>query len=214
MQKGDITKRCVLDAERRFYADESWAKHDIDALDALFTACPKNTSPWQVLLKVTALNALYKTRIMNIYPVVETILGVGCKLDALIARADPSAVDLMKMVKFAKREKVMNFFSFASKFCHFHRPDRYPIYDQYVDAALRRLRKDKMLEFETASLNREVYAQFKSVVDMFIERYADGCSYDAVDKYLWRFGKSLKNGNVYEAGMNVRVKKSRSNDGA
>ena len=187
-----ITKKIVLAEELLFYAEEGWTRHDIEALDALFSAYPKNTCPWQVLLKVTALNALYKTRIMNVYPVVETILGVGRKLDSLISRADPAAVDLMKMVKFAKRKKAMNFFSFASKYCHFHRPDRYPIYDQYVDAALRKLRRDKMLAFEPDALNREAYAPFKSVVDAFIEKYAAGCSYDAADKFLWRMGKGLK----------------------
>ena len=187
-----MTKKVALDAERRFYAEESWARHDIEALDALFSAYPKNTCSWQVLLKVTALNALYKTRIMNVYPVVETILGVGRKLDSLISRADPVAVDLMKMVKFAKRDKTINFFSFASKYCHFHKPDRYPIYDQYVDAALRKLRRDKKLAFESDALNREAYAPFKSVVDAFIGKYASGCSYDAADKFLWRKGKNLK----------------------
>lgn len=187
-----MTKKMVLDAERSFYAEESWARHDIKALDALFSAYPKNTCPWQVLLKVTALNVLYKTRIMNVYPVVETILGVGRKLDLLILRGDPAAVDLMKIVKFAKREKTMNFFSFASKYCHFHRPDRYPIYDQYVDAALRKLRRDKKLTFELGALNREAYAPFKSVIDAFIGKYAADCSYDAVDKFLWRKGNELK----------------------
>ena len=187
-----MTKKIVLEEERRFFAEEGWARHDVEALDALFSDYLKNICPWQVLLKVTALNALYKTRIMNVYPVVETILGVGRKLDSLISRADPAAVDLMKMVKFAKREKAMNFFSFASKYCHFHKPDRYPIYDQYVDAALRKLRRDKMLAFESDALNREAYAPFKSVVDAFIERYAAGCSYDAADKFLWRKGKNLK----------------------
>ena len=187
-----VTKKIVLEAERRFFAEEGWARHDIEALDALFSAYPKNTCPWQVLLKVTALNALYKTRIMNVYPVVETILGVGRKLDSLISRGDPAAVDLMKMVKFAKRKKAMNFFSFASKYCHFHKPDKYPIYDQYVDAALRKLRRDKKLSFKSDALNREAYAPFKSVIDTFIDTYATGCSYDAVDKFLWRKGKSLK----------------------
>ena len=187
-----MTKKVALDAERRFYAEESWARHDIEALDALFSAYPKNTCSWQVLLKVTALNALYKTRIMNVYPVVETILGVGRKLDSLISRCDPAAVDLTKMVKFEKRDKTINFFSFASKYCHFHRPDRYPIYDQYVDAALRKLRRDKKLAFESDALNRESYAPFKSLVDAFIGRYAAGCSYDAADKFLWRMGKDLK----------------------
>ena len=187
-----ITKKIVLAEELLFYAEEGWTRHDIEALDALFSAYPKNTCPWQVLLKVTALNALYKTRIMNVYPVVETILGIGRKLDSLVSRGDPMAVDLMKMVKFAKRGKTMNFFSFASKYCHFHKPNRYPIYDQYVDAALRKLRRDKMLAFESDALNREAYAPFKSVVDAFIERYAAGCSYDAADKFLWRKGKRLK----------------------
>ena len=187
-----VTKKIVSDAERCFFAEEGWARHDVEALDALFSTYPKNTCQWQVLLKVTALNALYKTRIMNVYPVVETILGVGRQLDSLISRGDPAAVDLMKMVKFAKREKTMNFFSFASKYCHFHKPDRYPIYDQYVDAALRKLRRDKKLAFESDALNREAYAPFKSVVDAFIGKYASGCSYDAADKFLWRKGKNLK----------------------
>lgn len=151
MQVGHMfmTKKIVLEEERRFFAETRWARYDIDALDALFSAYPKNTCSWQVLLKVTALNALYKTRIMNVYPVVETILGVGRKLDSLISRGDPAAVDLMKMVKFEKRDNTINFFSFASKYCHFHKPDRYPIYDQYVDAALRKLRRDKT-PFESA----------------------------------------------------------------
>ena len=187
-----MMKEIVLDEERRFYTEEKWARHDIEALDALFSVYPKNTCPWQVLLKVTALNALYKTRIMNVYPVVETILGVGRKLDSLILKGDSAAVDLMKMVTFAKRGKTMNFFSFASKYCHFHKPDQYPIYDQYVDAALRNLRRDKMLAFESDALNREAYAPFKSVIDAFIVKYASGCSYDAADKFLWRKGKNLK----------------------
>ena len=98
----------------------------------------------------------------------------------------------MKMVKFEKRDKTINFFSFASKYCHFHKPDRYPIYDQYVDAALRNLRRDKKLSFKSDALNRESYAPFKSVIDAFVGMYAAGCSYDAVDKFLWRKGKSLK----------------------
>lgn len=187
-----MTKKIVLEEEWRFFAEEGWARHDVEALDALFSAYPKNTCPWQVLLKVTALNALYKTRIMNVYPVVETILGVGRKLDSLLARGDPAAVDLMKMVKFEKREKTINFFSFASKYCHFHKPDWYPIYDQYVDAALRNLRRDKKLSFKSDALNRKSYAPFKSVIDAFIRMYATGCSYDAVDKFLWRKGKRLK----------------------
>ena len=187
-----MTKKIVLEAEQRFFSEAKWARRDIEALDALFSAYPKNTCSWQVLLKVTALNALYKTRIMNVYPVVETILSVGRKLDSLISRGDPAAVDLMKMVKFEKREKTINFFSFASKYCHFHKPDRYPIYDQYVDAALRKLRRDKKLSFKSDALNRESYAPFKSVIDAFIGMYAAGCSYDAVDKFLWRKGKGLK----------------------
>ena len=166
-----MTKKIVLEEARHFYAEAKWARCDIKALAKLFSAYPKNTCPWQVLLKVTALNALYKTRIMNVYPVVETILDVGRKLDSLISRGDPAAVDLMKMVKFAKRKKAMNFFSFASKYCHFHKPDQYPIYDQYVDAALRNLRRDKMLAFESDALNREAYAPFKSVIDAFIVKY-------------------------------------------
>ena len=187
-----MTKMIVLEAGRRFFAEESWARHDIEALGALFSAYPKNTCSWQVLLKVTVLNALYKTRIMNVYPVVETILGVGRKLDSLILRADPAAVDLMKMVKFENRGKAINFFSFASKYCHFHKPDSYPIYDQYVDAALRKLRRDKKLSFGTDALNREAYAPFKSVIDSFIGMYANGCAYDAADKFLWCMGKDLK----------------------
>ena len=187
-----ITKKSVLEEERHFYAEAKWARRDIKALAKLFSAYPKNTCSWQVLLKVTALNALYKTRIMNVYPVVETILSVGRKLDSLISRGDPAAVDLMKMVKFEKREKTINFFSFASKYCHFHQPDRYPIYDQYVDAALKNLRREKKLAFESDALNHEAYAPFKLVIDAFIGMHATGCSYDAVDKFLWRKGKGLK----------------------
>ncbi|MCZ7539193.1 MAG: hypothetical protein M5U29_04595 [Anaerolineae bacterium] len=131
---------------------------------------PANTQLEDILLKVVAINALYSTRIYSPRPVAEHILKA--RIDDMLTRGDTEAVERIRVVQFG--DKTRNNYSFASKYCAWHNPDSYPIYDGFVDQTLWDYRKrDGFARFQRQSLWR--YAEFKQIVVAFREHYASGC---------------------------------------
>lgn len=49
----------------------------------------------------------------------------------------PEVVDLIARVTVASSEKQLTFYSFASKYCSWHKPNQYPIWDFRVNRYLR-----------------------------------------------------------------------------
>jgi hypothetical protein len=98
------------------------------ALRRLFAAYPRNDELESALVKVAALNALYRTQILDVYGMGAHI--VSCRLDPHLKDGRHDAVGLIR--HFRKRDC----YSFATKYCHWHRPDVYPMYDRFVVAAL------------------------------------------------------------------------------
>src|ERR1035441_4466598 len=102
-----------------------------DALGQLWAQFPRNTETPHVLLKVLALNNLYRTRVRDID--VETLARhiAGLGIDPLLAEGSASAVDLISHC-----DKLRDCVSFATKYCSWHNPDAYPIYDSRVNECL------------------------------------------------------------------------------
>ena len=80
-------------------------------------------------------------------------------------------------------------FSFASKYCSWHDPQNYPLYDYYVEKLLLAYRrKDKFAKFKNADLRK--YGNYKNIVSRFRDHYQLGCfSFKELDKFLlalWR----------------------------
>ena len=183
------TAKQVEDEMRKF--SKGVAVYDDLALNLAFGEHPKNIDRAEVLLKVVSLNWLYNTRIMNVRPVVDRILALN--LDAALQKADPKIIDKLKVIKFKTR--TINMYSFASKYCSFHRPNDYPIYDRYVDMALRYFRSaDQRIKFANDDLRD--YSSYKRIVLEFAELYgltkAKGFCLKALDKYLLSVGKTLE----------------------
>jgi len=94
------------------------------ALDKLFTKYPKNNDLNQVRDKVSALNELYQAGLyIKINDASERIKKM--EIDQCLEKADPTLVNKIAKV-------TNNAFSFASKYCCFHRPEHYPIFDSKV----------------------------------------------------------------------------------
>jgi len=122
----------------QYYLDE-WGKLEKyalqeRALNYLFSqACPSNKDIAHVILKVSTLNDFYSTNIYDTFSVSRHIVSIKNFHDRL-KRGDPSLVNDVAKVRI--KEKEINFYSFASKYCSHHSPSYFPIYDSYVEKML------------------------------------------------------------------------------
>lgn len=164
------------------------------ALAELFAAYPANDNPSRVLLKVVALNSLYTTRILAVLKLASRIAGQGAALDAALATGSPQAVDAVAGV--GSGDPDFTFYSFASKYCNWHQPNLYPIYDSRVDKYLWALKKDGLFQTEAFSQRQDLckYPQFCLVMTAFREQFGLGSfTFKQIDKFLWSQGQAIWN---------------------
>jgi hypothetical protein len=151
------------------------------AMRAVFAACRSNSDDGCVIAKVAVLNALYATRIMNIYPVVNRILELD--VDARLAAGDEKVVNEIAWVKLGKKKRML--LSFASKYCHWHEPERFQIFDSRVEAMLLKYRRRfGFAKFRNWELRD--YPSFSRVINDFRAFFGlKDFSRKEIDKFLW-----------------------------
>jgi hypothetical protein len=177
---------------------DGWKDNPDPALSILFEHFPYNSHVDHVLLKVIALNSTYTTLIRafsnktpSIYDVARHI--VSRNIDEALESGNIDIVELIAKVKTDDGRKMRNY-SFATKYCNWHRPHLFPIYDSRVDEYLWRLQKREIFfAFDRQDL-RYNYRKFKDVVTAFRERFGlHEFSYKLIDKFLYvEGGKLLK----------------------
>lgn len=159
------------------------------ALTELFHQFPKNANLSHVLLKVVALDHLYTTRILASIDVAMNIQARD--IDAALAAGSPEIIDEIAKVKI--KGKIRNNYSFATKYCSWHNPTAYPIWDSRVDAYLWRLQKHA--QFATDFNKNEdlwSYGKFRGIVNQLRDRYGLGSfSFKQIDKFLYTEGELL-----------------------
>jgi hypothetical protein len=164
------------------------------ALGQLFQLFPENVEPARVLLKVVALNRLYNTNILAVQTVADHIFRLS--IDPLLQAGSPQAVDLIAHVEIAGESKM--FFSFATKYCNWHTPTAYPIFDTNVDECLWIYKKqDRFADYGYEDFYSGTIAsrrdKFFSVMSAFRNHYhLNSLSFKQVDKFLWLRGGALK----------------------
>jgi len=157
------------------------------SLHKLFTKTyPKNTDIDDVLIKVCSLNDFYSTNIFSPFNVAKHIVNLD--IDSSLDRNDIDIVNKIARVNMPGG-KLINFYSFATKYCSHHDPEMYPIYDSYVQRVLMYFKKqDKFANFK--SIDLKDFSQFKSIIEQFREFYGlNDFSLKDIDRYLWQFGK-------------------------
>ena len=140
-----------------------------------------------MLLKSIVLNALYGTRIMRIDKIARHICELD--IDDRLKVGDSQIVDQIAKVTIKGKER--RNYSFASKYCSFHQPMLYPIYDSIVDRILRAYqRQDRFLSQPLGDLKD--YRRFKEVLEKFVSFYenAGKPSWRELDYFLHDYGKS------------------------
>lgn len=147
--------------------------------------CPDNKKIENILLKVSALNDFYSTNIFDTYSVAKHILKSD--IDSKLKGLDYSIVNKIAKVKIKNR--TINFYSFATKYCSHHVDAMFPIYDSYVDKLLMHYKKqDKFFEFKKDDL--KTYPKFVNIIKAFSSFYGlDEFSLKEIDQFLWQAGK-------------------------
>ena len=147
---------------------------------------PINRNVRYVLMKVALINALYRTGILDTLRVAKHIAALN--IDPHLRRGDPGIVNDIANVRFSRRK--IYFYSFASKYCSFHCPDDYPIYDSFVRWVILRLKQqDRFARFTSADLLD--YPTFKNIlVQLRIFYDLTDVPFKRLDKCLWLHGKN------------------------
>ena len=191
MRKKDLPQGYVPSVKDAEWFLEYWKNlpsysNQEKALDKLFMGiCKRNDNIEDILIKCSSLNDFYSTNIFDIHTVAQHILSL--KIDERLEDGDLSLVDEISHVEV--NGKVHTFYSFATKYCSHHNPERYAIYDSYVEKVLISMNsRDHFMDFKQEELKD--YETYMSVVDAFIKRYGlTQYNIKQLDQYLWQLGK-------------------------
>lgn len=170
------------------------------ALLDLFHAFPGNTRFESVVLKVLGLNALYSTGIIAVQPAARRIVSLD--IDARLAQGAPELVNEIAVTPI-KPGKTMRFYSFATKYCSWHVPDAYPIFDSVVSKLINEYQRMDRFANYVWQYELNEYHTFKHTLETFRESYGlTGFSFKELDKFLWLYGKEYFGTNkpVFEEG--------------
>ena len=147
---------------------------------------PENKIIEDVLIKVCALNNFYSTNIFSPFKVAKHIINLD--IDKRLKQEDLNLVDDIARIRMGRR-KVINFYSFATKYCSHHLPTVYPIYDYYVEKMILYFKKkDKFDSFKKDDLRQ--YPLYRDVLLKFRKFYGlNKFDLKKIDIYLWQAGK-------------------------
>jgi hypothetical protein len=181
----------LVDAECDEFDKDPSTRLTEDALSLLLSHFPQNVELTHILLKVAVLNQLYGTNILAVEKVARHIADLN--IDLLLVDESSEVVDLIANVSL--NGKARNNFSFATKYCGWHKPFAYPIYDGNVVTSLVAYKKqDRFADFEDDESLRK-FAKFLKVIRDFQTYYElHSCDFKRLDKFLWRLGNRIKSG--------------------
>lgn len=181
-----INKPSIKEVQKYSILDEHYKLQE-DALNKLFLdTYPKNDDINDILIKASSLNDFYSTNIFSIFPVAKHIRDL--KIDKGLENGDLSLVSKIANVNINGVSK--NFYSFASKYCSHHQPNKFPIYDSYVDTMLKHFQKTDGF-YKSKKMDLRNYEIFCDVINEFIKFYDLGeFNIRQIDVYLWQLGKA------------------------
>jgi hypothetical protein len=157
------------------------------ALNELFNQYHGNGILPHVLLKVVSLNRLYSTQILAVMDVASHIHENAKEIDCGLSAGSPLVVETIGRVTIGITGKQRYNFSFATKYCSWHNPAAYPIWDSRVDKYLYHLqRQDNFAPFFRTNSDLWDYPKFVEVMIAFREFYGlESFAFKETDKFLW-----------------------------
>ena len=183
------TNELVKKYINKFNQDERYYPAD-QAIIKLFEAFPENKNLEDILLKISVINDLYSTNIFGTFKMAKHIQRLD--IDELLENGDPRIVNKIALghgIISKKNNQEINFYSFATKYCNWHKRDHYAIYDSFVEKVLIAYQyRDTFSDFIKADLKD--FVKFKKVIFDFMTFYdLSRQNLKEIDKFLWIYGK-------------------------
>jgi hypothetical protein len=174
----------ALDYGKRFSADTRTGANE-RALTWLFGSYPANVDHQQVLVKVVALNGLYSTNVFAVTDMADHICGLG--IDPALKAGDLAVADRIA----ALPTSGLRHYSFATKYCSWHQPERFPIYDNLVERLLWSYQRHSHFgDFKRDDL--QDYSRYVAAIRSFMARFGlSGLTFKQVDEFLWLSAREL-----------------------
>lgn len=140
-----------------------------------------------MLLKVATLNSLYNTNIYAVYTVAEHIRQLNIDL-----KLENHSLDLVNEIATVTiRDKTRRNYSFASKYCSWHLPEIYPIYDSIVEQMIWIYQKSNQFTHFYRYELRD-YARYWEIMTLFRGFFGlDQFTFKQIDKFLWSYGRDF-----------------------
>lgn len=160
-------------------------------LDNWFRKFPKNDNLKEVLTKAYMLDSLYLTRCETKYldQFADNIIRME-DFDQRLKKCDLELVNEATCVE-PSGSKRKNIYSFSTKYCSFHYPEKYPIYDSNVRRTLMHCKREFGF-FDFTGEGIKDYPKFYEVLGKFKEIYGlESFSWREIDLYLFLTGKEL-----------------------
>jgi len=195
MESRETIKELLLLCSQKFY-DIKGTRIADQAVKMVFERWPGNTRQEQVLTKVVVLNSLYNTALYDVLTMAGHIVEQG--VDLKLLQGDMTLVDDIRKghgIRRKTNKEEWDFYSFATKYCHWHAPSNYVMYDTNVDEALKGLneRLGFYRSFSSAMLRQE-YSTLKEVINSLASTLGlTNLDYKKLDQALWMYGRYLKN---------------------
>ena len=164
-----------------------------------FEQYKSNIELHDVAYKVELVDKLYNCNLMMDKGIVAKEI-INFNLDEKFLHEEPeSLVNEISKIHLSEYHKPVGLV-FASKFCHFHQPRRFPIYDKFARIGLSNLFGKKPNDY----LNK--YIQFKTDLDELIKKLSWRSTYQELDEYLWLYGQwiSYKNGKIKKFSHEIK----------
>ena len=173
---------------------------------------PNNDTFELVYEKTVLINSLYATVIYDTLGMANHI--VSRSIDAKLKCADLSVIGDLRAghgirAKLGAKKEI-DYYSFSTKYAAFHRPDVFPLFDNYVMRLLSQFNKsyDFTEKFSYEALRD--YERFKKTVDKFSEFVKmESFLYEKFDHALWLYGKYIFNPLTLDDTIKERIEQSR-----
>ena len=192
--KKSVNLKAAAKEYLKILASEKYLRYRIEetALQSLINKYPDNSDFNGVFIKVTMLNLYYNTRLQNsfIISVAKRIHGIK-NFDKRLKEGD---VNLLSDISIPNTKEEHKCFSFATKYCVLHNPDKFVIYDSIVRKALKQCRDEELISdykaYEPDDYLKDIerYRKYMDVLKEFQQKCEIGSLRD-LDWFLWTYGK-------------------------
>lgn len=172
-----------------FQNDKRYASAE-KAITNLFSAFPNNKELEDILLKISVINDLYSTNILDKFKLAEHIQKLN--IDKELKSGNPEVVNAIAKghgIRTKKNNTELTFYSFATKYCNWHNQESYAIYDSFVEKVLLAYRRqNKFYDFKNDDLRD--FEKLKKIINEFAKHFGlTGHNLKEIDKFLWIYGK-------------------------